>query len=146
MNNEAEFLIVEDNPSEAELVLRVLGKHGLAGKCVVFRNGVEALEFVFAQGSPGEPAAKHALKAILLDLKLPKMDGLEVLRRLRADERTKNTPVVVFTSSAQERDIKDAYALGANSYIIKPIRFEEFEATVAELGRYWLALNIPPLK
>ena len=141
MSREVQIMIVEDNPNDAELILRVFKKHNLANKCIVLKDGVEALDFLFAQGSSGELLSNHVPKVVLLDLKLPKIDGLEVLRRMKSDERTKNIPVVVLTSSTEERDIKEAYDLGVNSYVTKPIKFEEFAKVVAELGMYWLMLN-----
>lgn len=142
MNGEIEILIVEDNPNDAELILRVFRKHNLANKCLVLKDGAEALDFLFPAAAGDAPAA-HLLKVVLLDLKLPKVDGLEVLRRMKADERTKRIPVVVLTSSTEEKDIKSAYGLGVNSYVAKPIKFDEFARTAAELGMYWLLLNRP---
>ena len=136
-------MIVEDNPSDTELVLRVFRKHSLANNCVVLKDGAEALDFLLP---PGEKGKAPAAKVVLLDLKLPKVDGLEVLRRLRADERTRHLPVVVLTSSNQDRDIKAAYELGANSFIIKPVKFDDFTRVVAQLGLYWLMVNVPPAR
>jgi len=136
---EIEILLIEDNPNDAELTLRALQQHRLANKVLVARDGAEAIEFLFGDGhKAGVP------KVILLDLKLPKVDGLEVLRRLKAEERTRAVPVVVLTSSREEPDIATSYRLGANSYIVKPVDFEAFVRAVADVGLYWLLLNEPP--
>lgn len=141
MKDEIEILIVEDNPNDAELILRVFKKHNLVNKCLVLKDGAEALAFLFPDAAGGGPA--RVPKVILLDLKLPKVDGLEVLRRMKADARTRTIPVVVLTSSTEEKDIKSAYGLGVNSYVAKPIKFDEFARTAAALGMYWLLLNKP---
>ena len=141
--NEVEILLVEDNPNDVELTTRALRKHNLANKLHVAKDGAEALDYLF--GADG--TMKHEKpKVILLDLKLPKVDGIEVLRRIKSDERTKTIPVVVLTSSNQERDLKECYNLGVNSYITKPVEFESFLAAVSELGFYWLLLNQPPVR
>ena len=137
MPQEVEILLVEDNPNDAELTLRALKQRKLANQVHVCRDGAEAVEF-FDNGAGPLP------KVVLLDLKLPKMDGLEVLRRLKADQRTKTIPVVILTSSREEPDIERAYELGANSYIVKPVDFEAFARAVSEVGLYWLLLNHPP--
>ncbi len=139
-----EILLVEDNPRDAELTLRALKKHNLANKVHVVKDGAEALDYIFATGIYTERNINDHPKVILLDLKLPKVDGMEVLRRIRADERTKCIPVVVLTSSQEERDIVESYKLGVNSYIVKPVDFDKFLSTVQELGLYWLLLNKPP--
>lgn len=139
-----EILLVEDNPRDVELTLRALKKHNLANKVHVVKDGAEALDFIFATGIYAERNINDQPKVILLDLKLPKVDGMEVLRRIRADERTKCIPVVVLTSSQEERDIVESYKLGVNSYIVKPVDFDKFLSTVQELGLYWLLLNKPP--
>jgi two-component system response regulator len=142
---EVEILLVEDNPNDVELALRALKKHNLTNKVHVVKNGAEALEFIFGTGAYAGRDVNNKPKVILLDLKLPKVDGLEVLRRVKADERTKVIPVVVLTSSTEERDIIESYQLGVNSYIVKPIDFDKFIDAVSELGLYWLLLNQPPL-
>ncbi|HEV8538631.1 MAG TPA: response regulator [Bacteroidota bacterium] len=137
-----EILMVEDNPHDAELALRALSKYNLSNKVFHVKDGAEALEYVFADGTyikrDGQP------KLILLDLKLPKVDGLEVLRQVKSNERTKIIPVVILTSSKEERDIVESYRLGVNSYIVKPVDFEKFVDCVRDLGMYWLLLNQPP--
>src|SRR5512136_604642 len=124
--------------------MRVLRKHNLSDKLILLKDGAEALDFLFAQGPYTSQGPSATPKVILLDLKLPKVNGIEVLQRLKSAERTRNIPVVVLTSSREERDLKDAYGLGVNSYVTKPINFEEFAKAVAELGLYWLMLNKPP--
>jgi len=139
---EIAILLVEDNPPDVELTLRALKKHNLANKVHVARDGAEALDFIFATGlSTDRP--KDSLKVILLDLKLPKVSGLEVLQKIKSDERTRQIPVVVLTSSHEDRDIKECYKLGVNSYVVKPVEFDKFAQTVAELGFYWLLVNKP---
>ncbi len=141
-----EVILVEDNPNDAELILRVFRKHNLANQVVLLKDGAEALEFFFpADGSIPE-VANGTLRVILLDLKLPKVDGIEVLRRLKADERSRSIPVVVLTSSLEPRDLQETYELGVNSYVAKPIKFDEFAKAVADLGMYWLMLNKLPTR
>ncbi|HEX3034209.1 MAG TPA: response regulator [Thermodesulfobacteriota bacterium] len=142
--NEVEILLVEDNPNDVELTLRALRKHKLANNIHVVRDGAEALEFIFTTGAYSDRKIENGPKVILLDLKLPKVDGLEVLRRIKSDEKTKVTPVVVLTSSREEQDIVASYKLGVNSYIVKPVDFDKFVEAVSELGLYWLLLNQPP--
>jgi CheY-like chemotaxis protein len=142
--NEVEILLVEDNPNDVELTLRALKKHNLANRVFVTKDGAEALEFIFTTGPYAHRKIENSPKLVLLDLKLPKVDGLEVLHRIKSDERTKVTPVVVLTSSKEERDIVESYKLGVNSYIVKPVDFEKFLQAVLELGLYWLLLNQPP--
>ena len=142
--NEVEILLVEDNPHDVELTIRALRKHNLANKVHLVKDGAEALEFIFGIGAYAERDINHKPKVILLDLKLPKVDGLEVLRQIKSNERTKIIPVVVLTSSKEERDLVESYRLGANSYIVKPVEFESFVKAVSELGLYWLLLNQPP--
>lgn len=140
-----EILLVEDNPTDAELALRALRKKNLANHLVWVKDGEEALDFLFGKGSYADRDAANAPRVILLDLRLPKVDGMEVLRAVKGDGRTKNIPVVVLTSSKEDRDIAESYQLGVNSYISKPVDFEDFAKTVAELGMYWLLINHPPV-
>ena len=142
--NEVEILLVEDNPNDEELTLRALRKHNLANRVHVVRDGAEALEFIFATGPYNQRKVENGPKVILLDLKLPKVDGLEVLRRVKSDERTKATPVVVLTSSREERDVVESYKLGVNSYMVKPVDFDQFIQAVSQLGMYWVLLNQRP--
>lgn len=134
---EIDILLVEDNPNDAELTLRALRKTDIGARLAIARDGAEALEYMLS----GRPMPK----VIFLDLKLPKIDGMEVLRRIRADERTHSIPVVVLTSSQEERDITECYRLGVNSYVVKPVEFDKFYKAVGELGLYWLVLNKSPL-
>lgn len=138
-----DILLVEDNPSDVELTLRALKKAKLANPIFVLPDGAEALDFLLHTGSYAN-CPPHLPKVVFLDLKLPKVDGLEVLRRIKSDERTKHIPVVVFTSSREESDVIESYRLGVNSYIVKPLDFEQFIAAVQNLGFYWLLLNEPP--
>lgn len=138
-----EILLVEDNATDAELTLRALRKLNLANNMTWLKNGAEALDFLFGAGAYASRKNDHP-KLILLDLKLPKVDGIEVLRRIKSDERTKMIPVVMLTSSAEERDIVESYRLGVNSYIVKPVDFEQFGETVAKAGLYWMLMNKTP--
>ena len=138
---EKRILLVEDNPKDEALTLRALQKHNLRGIVAVTRDGVEALDYLLPAG---DQAAQPLPQLVLLDLKLPKLDGLEVLRRLRGHERTRRLPVVILTSSAEERDILEGYRLGTNSYVRKPVDFAEFAEAVRYLGLYWLILNTAP--
>ena len=140
------ILLVEDNPDDVELTRRALDESNVANKLVVVRDGVEALQYLFREGAYAGRDAADLPEVVLLDLKLPKVDGLEVLRRIRANERTRILPVVVLTSSNAERDIVESYALGANSYIRKPVEFERFVEATKALGLYWLVLNEPPVR
>lgn len=142
--NEVEILLVEDNPTDAELCIRSLTKNNLANKLVWVKDGAEALDFLFATGAYEGRSVTCQPKVVLLDLRLPKVDGKEVLRRVKEDERTRSIPVVVLTSSKEDRDIAESYQLGVNSFISKPVAFEEFAKTVNELGLYWLLVNRPP--
>lgn len=139
-----EILIVEDNPDDLELTLYALREHNVANRLHVARDGAEALDFLFAEGAFSGRDMTAQPVVILLDLKLPKVSGLEVLERVKADPRTATIPVVVLTSSREQPDIARAYELGANSYIVKPVDFEQFTDSIRELGLYWLVLNIPP--
>ena len=140
-----DILLVEDNPHDVELTLRALKKHHLANRVVVARDGAEALAFIFGTGAYADRDLTDRPKVVLLDLKLPKVDGLEVLRRIKSDERTKVIPVVVLTSSQEERAIVESYELGVNSYMVKPVDFDQFINCVSELGLYWLVCNKPPV-
>lgn len=138
------ILLVEDNPDDEALTIRALNKNKIANNLSVVRDGVEALDFLFCTGPHAERDPNNLPEVILLDLKLPKLDGLEVLRRIRADKRTQLLPVVVLTSSVEEQDLIKSYSLGANSYIRKPVDFSQFVEAVHQLGMYWLVLNEPP--
>jgi two-component system, response regulator len=144
LENAVEILIVEDTPQDLELALRALKKSNLTNHIHVVRDGAEALEFIFGEGPHLGRKLEDGPKVILLDLKLPKVDGLEVLKRIKSDPRTKMIPVVVLTSSKEQKDVVESYKLGVNSYIVKPVNFESFAAAVQELGMYWLLLNQPP--
>jgi len=138
------ILLVEDNPDDEVLTLRALQKSNIMNEVMVARDGAEALDYLFATGAYSGRDANELPELVLLDLKLPKVDGLEVLQRLRADERTRLLPVVVLTSSNEQRDILESYNLRANSYIRKPVDFVQFKEAVRQLGLYWLVLNVPP--
>jgi two-component system, response regulator len=139
-----DLLLVEDNPEDLELALRALRKADLAQRVHVCRDGAEAVEYIFCQGPYAKRQITDTPKVILLDLKLPKIDGIEVLRRIRGDPRTETIPVVALTSSKEQRDVVETYRLGVNSYIVKPVNFDSFAEAVRELGFYWLNLNQPP--
>ena len=142
-----EILLVEDNPNDEELTLYALKKNNVTNHIQVVRDGAEALEYLFCTGAYAHRRIDNTPKVILLDLKLPKVDGLEVLERIKTDERTRILPVVVLTSSQEERDIVESYQLGVNSYIVKPVDFEQFVEAVRQLGLYWMLLNqIPAFK
>jgi two-component system, response regulator len=138
------ILLVEDNPDDVVLTERALKKARIANKVVVARDGAEALDFLFGTGAYSGRDTSAEPEVILLDLKLPKLDGLEVLRRLRGDQRTRLLPVVVLTSSREDKDLTKSYELGANSYILKPVDFKQFAKAVRDVGLYWLVLNEPP--
>ncbi len=142
--NAVEILLVEDNPDDVELALRALRNQNISNRIDVVRDGAEALDFIFCTGQYEHRSMENAPKVVLLDLKLPKVDGLEVLEKIKSDPRTKAIPVVVLTSSREERDIVESYKLGVNSYIRKPVNFEQFSESVRQLGLYWLLLNEPP--
>jgi CheY-like chemotaxis protein len=142
--NDIEILLVEDSPYDAELTIRELKRHHLANKLVHLKDGAEALDFIFGTGPyAGRDTSQHP-KVVLLDLKLPKVDGLEVLRAMKMDARTRKIPVVVMTSSQEQRDVVDSYQLGVNSYVVKPVDFDHFSKAVSDLGCYWVLLNHPP--
>ncbi len=141
---DVEILLVEDNPNDVELTLRALQKQNLSNKVFVVKDGAEALDFIFASGAYSQRKVEKRPKVVLLDLKLPKVDGIEVLRRIKADSRTSPIPVVMLTSSQEERDVVNSYNLGVNSYIVKPVDFNNFVHAVSELGIYWGVLNKLP--
>ncbi|MBK9710137.1 MAG: response regulator [Kouleothrix sp.] len=140
-----EILLVEDNPSDVALALHAFKRHHLANRIQVIRDGAEALEYFFGDGAQARHSATSGPRVVLLDLKLPLVSGLDVLRRLKADPRTQPIPVVMLTSSSEERDIIESYQLGVNSYIVKPVDFEQFTEAMHTLGMYWLLLNQPPI-
>ena len=139
-----EILLVEDNPNDEELTLYALKKNNITNQIQVVRDGAEALEYLFCTGAYVNRQINEPPKVVLLDLKLPKVDGLEVLEQVKTDPRTRAIPVVVLTSSQEERDIVESYQLGVNSYIVKPVDFEQFIEAVRQLGMYWMLLNISP--
>ena len=145
IENGVEILLVEDNPNDLELSLHAFKKNRLTNRIQVVRDGAEALEFIFCTGAYAERNIRDSPKVILLDLGLPKVEGLEVLRRIKADARTQKIPVVVLTSSREERDIVESYHLGVNSYIVKPVDFDQFTEAVRQLGLYWVLLNQSPV-
>ena len=142
--HQVEILLVEDSPSDAEMTLRSLKRHNFANNVHWVKDGAEALDFMFLKGAYADRVPGQALKLVLLDIKMPKVDGIEVLRQLKADPRTRPTPVVMMTSSSEERDIVESYALGANGYIVKPVQFGSFLETVAAIGLYWVLANRVP--
>jgi two-component system response regulator len=139
--NEVEILIVEDNISDAELTIRALKKNHLANKLAHVKDGAEAIDFLFAQGTYENRRDEKTPRVILLDLKMPKLNGIEVLKVIKADDRTRQIPVVVLTSSKEDPDIEECYRLGVNSYVVKPVEFDAFVKAVSELGLYWMLLN-----
>jgi len=142
--HDVDVLLVEDNPDDAGLIIRELKKNNLANNLIHLSDGAEALDFVFVRGKYSERKIEDKPKVILLDLKMPKVDGLEVLRAIRGDERTRLIPVVVMTSSRQEQDIIKSYSLGVNAYVVKPVGFDNFSKAVAELGLFWILVNQAP--
>lgn len=141
MKQDVDILLVEDNVHDAELAIHVLKKNNLASKLVHLKDGSEAIDFIFGLGSFTDRNVQNVPKVILLDLKMPKVNGIEVLKRLKADDRSMKIPVVIFTSSNEDPDIQACYAFGANSYIIKPVGFDKFVKAVSEVGLYWTILN-----
>lgn len=140
-DNKVEILLVEDNPHDAELTIRALKKANLANQLIHLRDGAEALDFLFGKGIYADRNVSNKPKVILLDIKMPKVDGIEVLRQLKLNEATRTIPVVIMTSSKEEQDIITSYDLGVNSYVVKPVDFEGFAKAVSELGFYWLITN-----
>jgi two-component system, response regulator len=139
-----QILLVEDNPKDVKLTLHALREDNLANRIQVARDGEEALDFLFCRGEFGSRSFDHPPRVVLLDLKLPKVDGLEVLRTVKGDTRTHAIPVVVLTSSSEERDLVESYKLGVNAYIQKPVEFDAFRQAVKQLGLFWLVVNVPP--
>ena len=144
MTNDVEILLVEDNPEDVEITLRAFQKHHIANKVHVVRDGEEALECLFSTGRYAECSPCRNTKLILLDLKLPKVDGLEILHKCKSDPRTRHIPIVVLTSSAEEQDLARSYDYGVNSYVVKPVDFPQFIDAVKQLGLYWILLNRTP--
>ncbi|MCX6328059.1 MAG: response regulator [Bacteroidia bacterium] len=141
--NGIEILLVEDNASDAELTVRALKKHNLANNLYIAKDGAEALDFLLCKGKYAKRDLTNLPKVVFLDLKLPKVSGLEVLKTIKEDKRISKIPVVVVTSSSEEPDVKEAYRLGANSYVLKPLDFEKFMTAISKLGYYWLVVNYP---
>jgi two-component system, response regulator len=144
MNHEVELLLVEDNKSDAEMTIRALKKNNIVNKIVHLKDGAEALEFIFGEGAFEGRTIENGPKVVLLDLKMPKVNGIQVLERIKGDERTRKIPVVVLTSSKEDPDIQECYRLGVNSYVVKPVKFEAFVKAVSDLGLYWMILNQSP--
>lgn len=144
MNKQVDILLVEDNASDAELTIRAFKKVNLSNKLVHVKNGAEALDFVFARNAFSDRSPNDLPRLILLDIKMPKVDGIEVLKEIKGNEITKTIPVVIMTSSKEEQDIIRSYKLGVNSYVVKPVEFENFAKAVTELGLYWLLMNQAP--
>jgi len=140
-NSEVEILLVEDNMTDAELTIRALRKVNLANRLIHLKDGAEALDFLFGRGEYAQRVITQVPKVILLDIKMPRVDGIEVLKQIKAAENTKNIPVVMMTSSKEQPDISECYGLGVNSYVVKPVEFENFAKAVSELGLYWLLIN-----
>jgi CheY-like chemotaxis protein len=145
LNKEVEILLIEDNPNDAELTIRALKRNNIENKLIHLNDGELALDFLFGTGKYEGRNTNNKPKVILLDLKMPKVSGIELLTKIKANESTKNIPVVVLTSSKENPDIERSYSLGANSYIVKPVEFDNFIKAVSEIGMYWLILNEPPV-
>ena len=145
MHINIEVLLVEDNASDAEMTIDALKQNNLANKLLHVKDGAAALDFLFAEGEYAGRQMENTPKVILLDLKMPKVNGIEVLQRIRADERTKTIPVVVLTSSKEDPDIRKCYDLGVNSYVVKPVEFDEFHKAISNLGLYWMIVNQQPV-
>ncbi len=145
IDQQVDILLIEDNPDEAELAIRSLKKSNLANNLVHIDDGAEALDFIFAKGKYAGNTAQSRPRLILLDLNLPKIGGLEILKQIKANDHTRMIPVVVLTSSQEQRDVIESYKLGVNSYIVKPVNFESFSRAISELKMYWLVLNQPPV-
>ena len=144
MNQEIDILLVEDNASDAEMTIRALKKYNLGNRLLRVKDGAEALDFLFAEGPYAGRQIGSTPKVVLLDLKMKKVNGKEVLLKIKSDERTRKIPVVVLTSSREDPDIKECYVLGANSYVVKPLEFDDFHKAISDLGLFWLAVNEPP--
>lgn len=144
MEQDIEVLLVEDNDSDAEMTIRALKKNNLANRLLHLKDGAEALDFLFSEGIYAGLQMKNTPKVILLDLKMPKVTGKEVLMRIKADTRTQKIPVVVLTSSKEDPDIQECYSLGVNGYVVKPVEFDEFHKAISDLGLYWMIVNQPP--
>lgn len=140
-DNKVEILLVEDNPHDAEMTIRTLKKINLANRLIHLKDGADALDFIFARGIFADRHIENRPKVILLDIKMPKIDGIEVLRQIKSNEATKTIPVVIMTSSKEEQDVITSYNLGVNSYVVKPVHFESFAKAVSDLGFYWLITN-----
>lgn len=144
MKEQVDILLVEDNPNDAELTIRALKKNNILNNILHLEDGEEVLHYIFGTGKYTERDTQEIPKVILLDLKMPKIDGLDVLRQLKSNEKTKVIPVILLTSSKEDRDIMEGYKLGVNSYIVKPVGFENFVKAVSDIGFYWLLMNQPP--
>jgi len=144
MAQEIEILLVEDNASDAEMTIDALHMNKLGNKVFHVINGAEALDFIFGEGRFTDRKVNNPPKLVLLDLKMPKLSGMEVLQKMKADERTKKIPIVILTSSKEDPDIKDCYDLGVNSYVVKPVEFDEFQKAISNLGLYWMIVNQSP--
>jgi len=145
MNQEIDILLVENNPGDAEMAVMALSQNNLAGKLLHVKDGAEALDYVFAEGKYAERQINHKPKVILLDLNLPKVNGIEVLLKIKSDDRTKSIPVIVLTASKEDPDIQQCYDLGVNSYVVKPVGFGEFQKVISQLGLYWMITNQQPI-